>query len=100
MTTMAWLMLISVVAVAALFAALAIFLMLILRELRPTGTTPVSFLAKIRMGLRAIEKETGYIPTEVTALNSGLSQIRDGLVAVDGHLSRLGAAIGRQGGSR
>lgn len=96
MNAMTWLMLISVLAVAALFIALAIFLTLILKELRPIGTTPVSFLAKIRMGLRAIEKETSHIPTEVVALNIGLEQIRDGLAAVDGHLDRLGAALGRQ----
>lgn len=100
MTTMVWLMLISVAAVAALFIALAIFITLILRELRPIGTTPVSFLAKIRMGLRAIETETGHIPVQVMALNIGLAKIRDGLGAVDGHLDRLGKAIARQEGSR
>lgn len=100
MSAMVWLMLISVVAVAALFIALAIFLTLILKELRPIGTTPVSFLAKIRMGLRAIETETGHIPTEVVALNIGLGKIRDGLGAVDGHLDRVGTALGRQEGAR
>lgn len=98
MSTMAWLALVSVIAASALFIALAVFLTLILNQLRPTGGSPVSDLGKIRMGLRAIEIETGNIPEEVTKLNAGLAAIRDGLGAVDGHLSRLAAAIGRQEG--
>lgn len=96
MNTMVWLATLSVVAASALFIALAVFLVLILRELRPAGGTPVSYLAKIRLGLRAIEIETGHIPVEVTRLNGGLAGIRDGLGVVDGNLARLGSAIERQ----
>jgi hypothetical protein len=96
MTVMAWLAVLSVAAVAALFGALALFLILILRELGPTGGPPTSFLAKIRLGLRAIEIETGHLPVEVAKLNGGLAAIRDGLVVVDGNLARLGAAVRRQ----
>ncbi len=98
MNTMVWLMIASVVAASALFVALAVFLILILRELGPTGETGRSFLAKIRLGLRAIEIETGHIPTEVTRLNGGLAAIRDGLGAVDANLGRLAAGIQRQEG--
>ena len=98
MTAMVWLTLASVVAVAALFVALAVFLILILRELEPTGGTTTSFLAKIRLGLRAIEIETGYIPTEVTKLNGGLKQIAGGLTVVDANLARLAAGLQRQEG--
>lgn len=98
MNAMAWLMLVSVLAASALFVALAVFLVLILGELTPAGGSGTSFLAKIRLGLRAIEVETGHIPVEVTRLNAGLSAVRDGLVAVDGNLARLGAAIQRQEG--
>lgn len=93
MNTMVLLTLISVVAASALFIALAIFLILILGELEPTGRTGVSFLAKIRMGLRAIEIETGNIPKEVTKLNAGLTGVRDGLAVVDGNLGRLASAV-------
>ena len=93
---MIWLSILSVVAASALFIALAVFLMLILAELRPTGGTPVSYLAKIRMGLRAIEIETGHIPVEVTKLNAGLGAIRDGLAVVDGNLGHLATALQRQ----
>lgn len=96
MNTMVLLTLISVIAASALFIALAVFLVLILRELEPTGKSGVSFLAKIRMGLRAIEIETGHIPKEVTKLNAGLSAVRDGLVVVDGNLARLTAAVLKQ----
>ena len=96
MTTMAWLMVASVLAASALFVALAVFLVLILGELKAVGGSGTSFLAKIRLGLRAIEIETGHIPVQVTRLNAGLSAVRDGLVAVDGNLARLGAAIERQ----
>lgn len=96
--TMVWLTVISVVAASALFTALAVFLLLILKELNPIGGTGTSFLAKIRLGLRAIEVETGNIPREVTTLNAGLSAVRDGLAAVDGNLGRLAASLHRQEG--
>jgi hypothetical protein len=95
MTTTA-LALLSVAAVSALFIALAIFLVLILRELEPTGGRATSFLAKIRLGLRAIEVETGHIPGQVPRLNHGLRQIADGLGVVDGNLGSLAGALQRQ----
>lgn len=96
MNVFVWLTLASVVAASALFIALAVFLVLILRELGQTGGGGQSFLAKIRLGLRAIEIETGNIPVEVTKLNAGLTAIRNGLGAVDDNLGRLGAAVQRQ----
>ena len=98
MTGMVWLTLISVIAVAALFIALAVFLVLILNELNPIGGIGTSFLAKIRLGLRAIEVETGHIPREVTKLNAGLSAVRDGLIVVDNNLAQLATGIQRQEG--
>ena len=96
MTTMVWLTLISVIAASALFIALAIFLNLILKELNPIGGLGTSFLAKIRLGLRAIEVETGNSPRDVTKLNAGLSAVRDGLVVVDGNLANLSTAVQKQ----
>lgn len=98
MTTMEWLTLASVLAASALFIALAIFLQRILGQLEPAGGTPTSVLAKIRLGLRAIEVETGYIPNEVPRLNEGLSQIASGLGVVDRNLAQLAAALRRQEG--
>ena len=96
MNTMVWLSIASVAAVAALFIALATFLVLILRQLDPTGGTGRSYLAKIRLGLRAIEIETGHIPGEVVPLNQRLALIRDGLVQVDVNLGSLASAVQRQ----
>ena len=96
MTATVWLTLASVVAASALFIALAIFLVLILRELEPTGGSSTSFLAKIRLGLRAIEIETGHIPGEVPKLNEGLGQIANGLDIVDRNLGQLAVALQRQ----
>ena len=98
MSPFVWLAIGSVVAASALFIALAIFLVLILRHLTPTGGHGTSFLAKIRLGLRAIEMETGNIPVEVTRLNGGLTAIRDGLTIVDGNLARMASAIAKQEG--
>src|SRR5262245_46717699 len=98
MNPMVWLTVASVVAVSALFVALAVFLVLILKELEPTGGTATSYLAKIRLGLRAIEIETGHIPAEVPKLNNGLAQIAQGLGVVDGNLGRLAAALESQEG--
>ena len=98
MTTIAWLTIASVLAASALFIALAVFLQRILGQLEPAGGTPTSFLAKIRVGLRAIEMETGYIAKEVPRLNEGLSQIAGGLGVVDHNLAQLAAALQRQEG--
>lgn len=98
MNTMVWLTVASVVAVSALFVALAVFLVLILRQLNPTGGHGQSYLAKIRLGLRAIEMETGHIPAEVPRLNQGLGLISTGLAEVDAHLGRLATGILRQEG--
>ena len=90
------LMVVSVLGAWALFVALAIYLRLILRELRATGGTPTSFLAKIRVGLRAIEVETGHLVPEVTTLNERLTAIRDGLRAIDANLTGALDAVRRQ----
>lgn len=100
MTTMALLTLISVLSAAALFVALAIYLVLIIRELEAIGGTSVSYLAKIRLGVRAIEQHTGHLAPQVTRLNGGLSAIREGLGAIDRNLGGVIEAVSRQGGAR
>lgn len=87
---------ISVAGAAALFVALAIYLVLIIRELEAIGGNAESFLGKIRMGVRAIEVQTGHLPPQATKLNEGLSQIRDGLVQIDANLGGVIEAVERQ----
>ncbi len=96
------LMALSVLAASALFIALALFLNLISSTLADIGGeekgygTKASYLSKIRVGVRAIEVETGMIPTQVTALNATLTSVRDGLIAVDGNLGGVITAVSQQ----
>lgn len=83
------LMWITTIGVVALFVALALYLVAVNRELEQIGGPatrffrPVNYLSKIRLGVRAIEVQTGHIAPQVTALNATLTAIRDGLRAID-----------------
>jgi hypothetical protein len=96
---LAWL---SVIGVAALFVALALFLRAIDRTLEQIGgpatrfVAPVNYLAKIRLGVRAIERQTDALAPYVTKVNGGLAAIRDGLKMIDANLAGLIAAVSRQ----
>lgn len=96
------LMVFSVLAVSALFLALALFLTLIASELEKIGGedkgygVKASFLSKIRLGVRAIETQTGMIAPQVTKLNGTLTQIRDGLVVVNVNLAGVITAVSAQ----
>lgn len=46
-----------------------------------------SYLAKLRLGLRAIETETGHLPVQVTKLNETLTNTGAGLKIVNQHLA-------------
>ncbi len=102
MNTFTLLTLISVLGAAALFIALAIYLFLIVNELEAIGGAPsgygakASLLSKIRMGVRAIETETGGLAPQVTRLNEQLSAVRDGVKVIDNNLGGVIAAVTRQ----
>ena len=78
--------LLTAVLVVVFFLVLAYGLIMISSMLRSIGGTPTSFLAKLRLGLRAIETETGHLTPQVLRLNDGLSQVSEGLKSVDEHL--------------
>lgn len=92
----------SVAGASALFIALAIFLFVITSELEEIGGeergygVKASFLSQIRVGVRAIEVETGNIPTQVTRLNDTLTKVRDGLVVVNDNLGGVITAVSKQ----
>ena len=86
----------TAILVLAFFVVLAVALVSISRVLESIGGTPTSFLAKLRLGLRAIEKETSHLTPQVLQVNAGLSQIADGLGSVDRHLVGAIAAVSRQ----
>ena len=96
------LMLLSVIGAAALFIALALFLNAISTQLERIGGeekgygVKASYLSKIRVGVRAIESETGMIAPQVTQLNDTLAKVRDGLVVVDANLAGVIAAVSKQ----
>jgi hypothetical protein len=92
----------SLAGVAALFVALALFLRAIDRTLEDIGgpatrfVQPVDYLAKIRLGLRAIERQTDALAPHVTRVNGGLGAIRDSLREIDANLAGLIAVVSRQ----
>jgi hypothetical protein len=102
MNAMVLLAVISVALAAALFVALALFLRAIDGELETIGgpatrfVAPANYLAKIRLGVRAIERQTDALAPQVGRLNAGLTAVRDGLRAIDGNLARLIASVSRQ----
>jgi hypothetical protein len=102
MNTFVLLMSVTLVGVAALFIALALFVSAIVRELEEVGgpatrfVRPVNYLSKISLGLRAIEVHTGHIAPQVTQLNLTLTSIRDGLRAIDASLAGTIAHVQRQ----
>lgn len=73
--------------VIVFFLVLAVALVKISGVLISIGGSPTSFLAKLRLGLRAIEVETSHLTPQVTAINDGLGKIAGGLKAVDEHLA-------------
>jgi hypothetical protein len=88
----------SALAVLALVGILVVYLVRIISVLERIGGTPTSLLAKIRLGVRAIEQETAALAPEATRLNESLTGIAQGLRAVDAQLGGTVAAALKQGG--
>ena len=92
----------SVLGAVLLFVVLAWFLRAIDRELEAIGgpatrfDAPVNYLSKIRLGVRAIERQTDAIVPQVTRLNGGLGAVRDGMRTIDGNLAAVLTAVSRQ----
>ena len=87
----------AAVLVLVFFGVLAYALMKIAGTLESIGGNPTSYLAKLRLGLRAIEKETSHLAPSVTQINAGLKQIAGGLASVDQHLVGTIDAVTKQG---
>jgi hypothetical protein len=92
----------SVLGAAALFVALGLFLRAIDGVLEDIGgpatrfSTPVNYLAKIRLGVRAIERQTDGLAPSLTKLDAGLGAVGGALEAIDANLAGLIAAVSRQ----
>ncbi len=50
-------------------------------------------LAKVTMGLRAIDKQTAPLEPHITQINGGLTAVGEGLASVDHHLARAEEAL-------
>ena len=81
------LMLITIIAALLLVFVLIKYLSAIVNVLNSIGGAPTSYLAKLRLGLRAIEQETGHLAPLVTQLNGTLIKTSDGLKIVDNQLT-------------
>jgi hypothetical protein len=77
--------------------ALAYALIKLNPVLESIGGTPTSYLAKLRFGLRAIERETSHLPGQAGRINLGLGAVAEGLVEVDDRLERTKMALEKQG---
>jgi len=83
---MVFLVTLTCLAAVLLLVVVAINLIRINHALEWIGGKPVSWLAKIRFGLRAIETETGQLAPLVTNLNTGLGALDGGLRQVESDL--------------
>ncbi|MER3397769.1 MAG: hypothetical protein C4315_12560 [Chloroflexota bacterium] len=66
---------VSALAAILLLGVIAYYAWRISGHLDRIGGSPTSYLAKIRMGVRAIEQETGLIGPEVSRLNQTLRRL-------------------------
>ncbi len=82
----ALLMILTVLLVLVFVFALIYLVTKIHGLLTKIGGHGESFLAKLRLGLRAIETETGHLPVQVTKLNETLTNTGAGLKIVNTHL--------------
>lgn len=90
------LMVLTILAVLLLVYVLVKYLRAIIALLTSIGGDGQSYLAKLRLGLRAIETETGHLPVEVTQLNDTLTKTAGGLKVVDEHLVKTIEAVVKQ----
>jgi hypothetical protein len=88
-----WLILVSALGALLFLAVVAAALMKIVPALEAIGGNSDSLLAKLRLGLRAIERETSHLPAAAPPLNAGLESIAAGLGQVDATLGSLYAAL-------
>ena len=93
------LMLASAIAVLGFFLVIAFALLRIDPVLEAIGGWGDSYLAKLRLGLRAIERETSHLPIAVPRINAGLGDLAGGLMAVDATLGEAYSSLVAQKGA-
>ncbi len=99
MDTSTILMLATALAVLGFFLVVAFALLRIDPLLEAIGGKGDSYLAKLRLGLRAIDRETSHLPVAVPRINAGLGELAGGLTAVDATLGDAYASLVAQKGA-
>ncbi len=94
------LILVTAICVLAFFLVVAFALLKIDPVLESIGGRGESYLAKLRLGLRAIERETSHLPAAAPRINEGLGALAAGLMAVDATLEEAYAALNAQDGKQ
>ena len=84
---------VTALAVLAFLGVVAYALTRIVDLLEGIGGRGDSYLAKLRLGLRAIERETSHLPGAAPGINAGLAGVAAGLVRVDETLAGVHAAL-------
>ena len=86
----------TALAALAFLGVVAFALTKIVAALDSIGGRGDSYLAKLRLGLRAIERETSHLPAAAPEINAGLNDVAGGLAAVDATLGDLHKALEAQ----
>jgi len=86
----------TALAALAFLGVVAFALTKIVAALDSIGGRGDSYLAKLRLGLRAIERETSHLPAAAPLINAGLNDVAGGLTAVDATLGDLHKALEAQ----
>ncbi len=94
---MTFMVLLSCIVTLAFLAVVAWALIQINHQLAAIGGTPESFLAKLRLGLRAIEKQTSHLQPLLEQTNSVLVSIKGGLPVLAGNLTPKSATGEKNG---
>ena len=84
---MTLLIILSCILSLVFLGTVALSLVAIINNLAPIGGSSDSFLAKLRLGLRAIEKQTSHLGQILPKVNETLSGLESGLPVLVQNLS-------------
>lgn len=88
----------SALAALLFLGTVALMLSRIAKTLEAIGGRGDSYLARLRLGLNAIERETSHLPAAAGPLNHNLGDVARGLEAVDEALGALDRGLKSQEG--
>jgi|TARA_B110000263_G_C14853778_1_gene305382 hypothetical protein len=86
---MTLLVLLSCILTLVFLGTVALSLIAINKELAPIGGMSDSYLAKLRLGLRAIEKQTSHLGQIIPKVNETLESLETGLPVLAQNLSHI-----------